>query len=109
MKTKVKKAKGFVVNAIVKGIQGTCGVTHVGLRYAIDVVEVSEAKVLKRAYGQEADDTIKERRRRTNVVRLNNVKSYNAFRERVKELAKSKFGTSEEAVVETMEHGDMFV
>jgi hypothetical protein len=109
MKTRIKKAKGFIVNALVQGVQSTCSATHLGLSYSIKGVEIVESKLVHRVYGLEEEEVIKERRLHTNVTMLNNAKAYNAFKERVVELAKSKFGSPEEVIVETIDHGNMFV
>lgn len=100
------KVGKFIKNSVISGIQSTCSVSHLTLRYGIDVVEIAEASFMKRMTGQLKEDTIKQRQSNSNRVRLENKRAYLEVKSKLKNMVATRFGTSDEAVEETLIHGE---
>ncbi len=104
--SKVKRVRDFIKNGVITVVQSTCSFNHLALRYGIDIVESIEVTVMKRMTGQLPKATLDDRRRNSNVVRLENKRMYNTIRDDFRKLVAKRFGTAEDVIIESSLHGD---
>lgn len=106
MKLDFKKAKDTAKNAVIGVAQSTLGTIHFTGVVIARGAEITESALMKRSYGQLEHVTVNDRRLKTTEKRQAIVDGYNDLKNMLGEIAKGKFGTADEAVMEAMDYGD---
>lgn len=104
--SKAGKLRSKLKNVFVDAIQESCGLMHLGLVTGVRGVENVESFAMKRLTGQSAKNTVSDRRAITIRRRHKIAQTYDQVKNKLNDFADARFGNKEDAMVETLVHGD---
>lgn len=93
--SKFDNIKAKAKDLFVDGVQSTCGGMHLGLKYAIDGVEIIEGSIVQRMTGQ-LKNSVRKARQRATLKRQQEISDgYQMMKSRIKTYADVKFGSAD--------------